>query len=430
MRTGKTVTLCVSGSIAAYKAAELARLLLGAGVRVLPVMTARAEAFLGAATLAGLTGEPVRRDLWDASFAGEMHVALAGQSDVVVLAPATADLLARLASGRADDLVTALALVANCPLLVAPAMHPTMWAHPATQRNVEQLRADGRVRLVGPVEGPVASGEVGLGRMAEPALIADEALALLGPRDLAGLRVVISAGPTVEDIDPVRYLSNRSSGQMGFALARAAAARGAEVTLVAGPVGLATPWGVRRVDVRSALSMREALWQALGPELEGADVLVMSAAVSDFRPAETHGEKRKRKGEGEQTRLELVQNPDLLAEIGRARGGRARPALVGFAVETASDERMVTYALGKLREKGVDLVVANHAADSLGRPDNRAILVSETESEALPPLSKIELAGRILNRIARLWATRSAGAARTEPPATRAGPPPTKAGDV
>ncbi|HEU4409394.1 MAG TPA: bifunctional phosphopantothenoylcysteine decarboxylase/phosphopantothenate--cysteine ligase CoaBC [Polyangiaceae bacterium] len=421
MRTGKTVTLCVSGSIAAYKAAELARLLLGAGVRVLPVMTARAESFLGAATLAGLTGEPVRRDMWDASFAGEMHVALAAESDLVVLAPATADLLARLAAGRADDLVTALALVASCPVLVAPAMHPTMWAHPATRRNVERLRADGRVRFAGPVEGPVASGEVGLGRMAEPAAIADEALALLGPRDLAGLRVIVSAGPTVEDIDPVRYLSNRSSGQMGFALARAAAARGAAVTLVAGPVGLATPPGVRRVDVRGALSMREALWGALGPGLEGADALVMSAAVSDFRPAEAHGEKRKRAGEGEQARLELVQNPDLLAEIGRARGGRARPVLVGFAVETASDERMVAYARGKLRDKGVDLVVANHAADSLGRPDNRAILVTEAEAEALPPLAKGELAGRILDRVARLCAARPAGPAPAEPlPATRA----------
>jgi phosphopantothenoylcysteine decarboxylase / phosphopantothenate---cysteine ligase len=415
MQTGKTATLCVSGSVAAYKAAELARLLLGAGVRVLPVMTARAEAFLGPATLSGLTGEPVRRDMWDAAFAGEMHVALAKQSDVVVMAPATADLLSRLAAGRADDLVAALGLVAECPIVVAPAMHPSMWAHPATRRNVEQLRADGRVRFVGPVEGPVASGDKGLGRMAEPAAIADEVLALLGPRDLAGLRVLVSAGPTVEDLDPVRYLSNRSSGQMGFALARAAAARGAEVTLVAGPVALATPAGVRRVDVRSALSMREALWRELGPELGGADMLIMSAAVSDFRPAEAHGEKRKRANEGERAALELVQNPDLLAEIGRARGARARPLLVGFAVETADDERMVAYARGKLRGKGVDLVVANHAADSLGRPDNRVILVTEADAEALPPLAKAELAGRVVERLARLYAARAAEAAPPAP---------------
>lgn len=421
MRTGKTATLCVSGSIAAYKAAELARLLVGAGVRVLPVMTARAEAFLGAATLSGLTGEPVRRDMWDASFAGEMHVALAKQSDVIVIAPATADLLARLAAGRADDLVTALALVAECPVLVAPAMHPVMWEHPATRRNVAQLEADGRVRLVGPVAGPVASGDVGLGRMAEPSHIADEALARLGPRDLAGLRVVVSAGPTVEDIDPVRYLSNRSSGQMGFAIARAAAARGAQVTLVAGPVGLSTPAGVRRVDVRGALAMREALWQAIGPGLDDADVLIMSAAVSDFRPAEAHGEKRKRAGEGEKTSLELLQNPDLLAEIGRARGARARPVLVGFAVETASDEHMIGYALGKLRSKGVDLVVANHAADSLGRPDNRAILVSELEAEALPPLPKADLAARILDRVGRLCAGGASAPPSEPPPITRAG---------
>jgi phosphopantothenoylcysteine decarboxylase/phosphopantothenate--cysteine ligase len=420
MRAGKTATLCVSGSVAAYKAAEVARLLLGAGLRVVPVMTARAEAFLGAATLAGLTGEPVRRDMWDASFAGEMHVALARQSDVIVLAPATADLLARLAAGRADDLVTALALAAECPVVAAPAMHPSMWAHPATRRNVERLAADGRVRLVGPVEGPVASGEVGLGRMADPVAIADEALAALGPRDLGGVRVVVSAGPTVEDIDPVRYLSNRSSGQMGFAVARAAAARGADVTLVAGPVGLATPPGVRRVDVRGALAMREALWAALGPGLGGADVLVMSAAVSDFRPAEAHAEKRKRAG-AEAVSLELVQNPDLLAEIGRGRGARPLPVLVGFAVETAPDDRMIEYARGKLRGKGVDLVVANHAADSLGRPDNRAILVTEADAEALPPLPKAELAGRILDRAARLYGARAGGARPGEPPATRAG---------
>ncbi len=416
MAAGKTVTLCVSGSVAAYKAAELARLLVGSGARVLPVMTARAEAFLGAATLSGLTGEPVRRDMWDPSFAGEMHVALARQSDLVVVAPATADLLARLAAGRADDLVTALALVAECPVLVAPAMHPSMWSHPATRRNVAQLRADRRVRLVGPVEGLVASGDVGLGRMAEPSRIAAEAIALLGPRDLGGLRIVISAGPTVEDIDPVRFLSNRSSGQMGFALARVAAARGAEVTLVAGPVGLETPPGVRRLDVRSALEMRTALWQALGDELDAADVLIMSAAVSDFRPAEAHAEKRKRAGEGDRAALELVQNPDLLAEIGLARGARVLPVLVGFAVETASDERMVSYALGKLRGKGVDMVVANHAADSLGRPDNRVILVGETEAEALPALSKGELAGRILDRVGRLCADRALAPALGDPP--------------
>lgn len=401
------VALAVSGSIAAYKAAEVARLLIQAGARVLPIMTRSAREFLGPTTLSGLCGEPVRETMWDPGFAGELHVALAAEADVILLVPATADLLSRLAAGRADDLVTALALCAKGPVLAAPAMHPRMWAHPATARNVATLAADGRVQLVGPVFGEVASGERGLGRMAEPAAIAAAALAQVAPRDLAGLRVVVTAGPTLEDLDPVRFLGNRSTGKMGFAVAERAAARGAQVTLIAGPVSLSTPPGVARVDVRGALSMRSALWRALGEDLRGADALIMTAAVSDYRPAEQHATKLKRSPDI--TSLPLVANPDLLAEIGAARaargpaaaGGARAPVLVGFAVETAADEGVVAYARHKLAQKRVDMIVANHASDAFGRDDNRATLVTEDAADALGVLPKPVLADRILDRVAQ-----------------------------
>jgi phosphopantothenoylcysteine decarboxylase/phosphopantothenate--cysteine ligase len=395
-----TVVLAVSGSIAAYKAAEVARLLVQAGARVLPVMTRAAQRFLGPTTLSGICGEPVRETMWDPGFAGELHVALAAEADVVLLVPATADLLARLAQGRADDLVTALALCARGPVLAAPAMHPRMWGHPATARNVAALAADGRVELVGPVDGEVASGERGVGRMAEPAAIAAAALARAGRRDLEGIRIVVSAGPTVEDIDPVRFIGNRSTGKMGFAVAERAAARGAAVTLVAGPVALSTPFGVRRIDVRGALEMRGALWQALGPDLGAADALIMTAAVSDYRPAEARTAKMKRAAEA--ISLELVANPDLLAEIGAARAGGARPVLVGFAVETDTDEGVVASARRKLADKRVDMIVANHADDAFGRDDNRATIVTADPPVALGVLPKPDLADRILDRVANL----------------------------
>lgn len=394
-----TVALAVTGSIAAYKAVEVARILLKEGARVVPVMTRAAHQFLGPLTLSGLCGEQVRDDMWDPSFAGELHVALAQEADVVLLVPATADLLARLAQGRADDLVTALALCARGPVLAAPAMHPRMWSHPATQENVARLAQQGRVELLGPVFGEVASGEHGLGRMAEPAQIAAATLARVNDRDLASLRIVVTAGPTVEDLDPVRFLGNRSTGKMGFAIAERASARGAEVTLIAGPVTLPTPFGVRRIDVRSALAMRNALWQELGAELQGADALIMSAAVADYRPAQEHAVKMKRKAE--RLTLEMLPNPDLLAEIGAARAG-SRPVLVGFAVEVDTDDRVVASALNKLLSKRVDLVVANHARDAFGKDDNRATLVTRGSTDALGVLSKRDLADRILDRVATL----------------------------
>lgn len=394
----KRITLAVSGSIAAYKAVMVARLLVTEGALVQTLFTHSASQFVGAATFAGITGKPVRSDMFDPGVAGELHVDIASRTDLLLVVPATADLLARLASGRADDLVTATALCATCPVLVAPAMHPAMWAHPATQRNVDLLASDGRVDRVGPVYGEVASGEHGIGRMAEPEEILAAVLVRLAPHDLRGRHVVVTAGPTIEDIDPVRFLSNRSSGKMGFAVAERAAARGARVTLISGPTQLPTPYGVTRVDVRSAVAMRGAAWQALGPDLSAADALIMAAAVGDYRPAETHATKLKR--EAGQMQLELVQNPDILAEIGAARSGR-RPVLVGFAVEADRSEKVVAYARAKLDAKKVDVVVANHADDSFGKDDNRVSLVTREKVEPLPLSSKLEIADQILDFLAR-----------------------------
>jgi phosphopantothenoylcysteine decarboxylase/phosphopantothenate--cysteine ligase len=400
----RKVALAVCGSIAAYKAVVVARELVGHDVAVTPIMTESATHFVGALTLSGICGRAVVRDMFDPSYSGEVHVDLGQSVDLVLIAPATADVLARLAGGRADDIVTALALSAKCPVLAAPAMHARMWHHPATQRNVATLRADGRVRLVGPVDGPLASGESGMGRLAEPDAIVTAALLLMaGQRDLAGFRVVVTAGPTVEDLDPVRFLSNRSTGRMGFAVAERAAERGARVTLVTGPVELPTPAGVSRIDVRGAREMKGALESALGPGLDGADALVMSAAVADYAPREQYAHKMKKAGDA--ISLELVKNPDLLADLGAARSG-PRPVLVGFAVETAEPDVLVAYAQKKLREKKVDLMVANHAAEAFALGTNRATFVTENAAEALPLMSKNDLADQILDRVRSLFAAR------------------------
>jgi phosphopantothenoylcysteine decarboxylase/phosphopantothenate--cysteine ligase len=377
------------------------------GVSIVPLMTRSAERFLGPETLAGITGAAVIRDMFDETYPGELHVDLARTIDLLLVVPATADVLARLATGRADDIVTALALCFEGPVLLAPAMHSRMWSHPATRRNATTLDGDARVRWVGPVVGPLASGESGVGRLADPATIAAAALRELGPRDLAGFRVVVTAGPTIEDIDPVRFIGNRSSGKMGFAVAERAARRGADVTLVTGPVDLSAPAGVRRVDVRSALEMKAALDEAMGADLTAADALIMSAAVADYRPSEKQPTKMK-KSHGSQT-LTLVRNPDLLGEIGARRASfRAKkPVLVGFAVETADDAGLVDYATVKLRDKRVDMVVANHADDAFGKNTNRATLVTDGGAEALDPMSKSDLADQILDRMRALCVTES-----------------------
>jgi phosphopantothenoylcysteine decarboxylase/phosphopantothenate--cysteine ligase len=285
-------------------------------------------------------------------------------------------------------------------------MHPSMWGKSVTLANVNALKAQGHVKFVGPVDGPVASGDVGMGRMAEPDQVVAAVMAELSSGALKGRRVVVTAGPTVEDIDPVRYISNRSSGKMGFAIAERASARGAKVTLIAGPVNLRTPYGVSRIDVRSATAMRSALWQALLPDLSNADVLIMAAAVGDYRPMQTHASKFKRDPSRTFT-LELVANADILAEVGHARAG-SRPVLVGFALETESDQKLLGHAREKLSGKKVDLIVANRADDVLGLDDNRATFVTPGGEEPLDALPKTELADRLIDWIAaRLEATDS-----------------------
>jgi phosphopantothenoylcysteine decarboxylase / phosphopantothenate---cysteine ligase len=405
-QTRRKVALAVCGSIAAYKAPQIARILAGAGVEVIPLMTPAATRFLGPLTLSSICGRAVVTDMFDPAYAGEVHIDLARTVDVLLVAPATAAFLARLAGGRADDLVTALAMCTQAKILVAPAMHTRLWEHPATQRNVAALVADGQVQLVGPVAGQLASGETGIGRLAEPEQIASAVLAALGPPDLAGLRLVVTAGPTVEDLDPVRFISNRSSGRMGFAVAERARARGANVTLVAGPVDLPTPAAVRRIDVRSAAQMRSALDEALGQDLSRADALVMAAAVADYGPLVV--EPAKIKKDGDRLVVELRKTPDLLGEIGARRRGAA-PLLVGFALETGSEKDLVEYATRKLSHKKVDLIVANDAADGLGGPDNRAVLVTKDSAEPLPAMTKLDLADRILDRVRDLLPARGAG---------------------
>ncbi|MFY2762699.1 bifunctional phosphopantothenoylcysteine decarboxylase/phosphopantothenate--cysteine ligase CoaBC [Arenimonas sp. MALMAid1274] len=348
---GQRILLGVSGGIAAYKAAEVLRRLQDEGAQVRVVMTASALHFVGPTTFQALSRQPVRSSLWDEAAEAAMgHIELARWATRILVVPATANVIARLAQGRANDLLSTLCLASEAPLTLAPAMNRVMWAHPATQANVATLVARG-VELIGPAEGDQACGEVGAGRLVEPDQIVAALVASARPGRLAGKRVLVSAGPTFEDIDPVRFIGNRSSGKMGFAVAAAARALGAEVTLVAGPVSLATPAGVRRIDVRRAAQMRDAV---LG-ELAGHDVYLGAAAVADYAPARTMPQKIKKSGET--MALELVRTADILAEVA---AHPQRPALVvGFAAET---QDMEAYARDKLQRKGLDMIAANDVA--------------------------------------------------------------------
>jgi phosphopantothenoylcysteine decarboxylase/phosphopantothenate--cysteine ligase len=395
---GRRVLLAVSGGIAAYKVPELVRGLRRAGHAVRCALTPEAHHFVAPLALQTVSGDAVRSELFDPAAEGEIgHIALADWAEAVVVAPATANLLARMAGGHACDLVTTLLLATRAPLLVAPAMNVNMWRHPATQANVATLRGRG-VRFVGPASGELACGWEGEGRMAEPAEIQGALELLLGRPTLAGERMVVTAGGTRERIDSVRALVNRSSGKMGFAIAAEAARRGAEVTLVAAPSALATPPNVRRVDVESALEMRAAV-QA---ELAAASVVVMAAAVADFRPAQAAARKIKKEdlGEGEGLRLELVPNPDILQEISADRGGRV---VVGFAAESHD---VVEAARRKLRRKGCDLIVANDVSrsDAGFESDRNAVwfVWPGGDVEELPLLPKEEVARRLLDRVEKL----------------------------
>jgi phosphopantothenoylcysteine decarboxylase/phosphopantothenate--cysteine ligase len=416
---GKNIVLGVSGGIAAYKAAELVRLLVKAGAVVDVVMTRAATEFITPLTLQTLSGRKVATELFDLVQESEIgHISLADRADLLLIAPATADLLARLSLGLGDDLLTTLALACKAPLLLAPAMNVNMWQHPAVQENLERLRRRG-ARVVGPSAGELACGWIGAGRLVEPPEIVEAARVLLGtppertaPNDLGGRRLLITAGPTFEALDPVRFLGNRSSGKMGFALAQRAARRGAEVTLVAGPVALPTPPGVRRLDVESAAEMADAVLPRLPPEhAEAAHVIIMAAAVADFRPAEAAPHKLKKAQLGPRPQVELVPTVDILAELGRRRGAGRAPLLVGFAAETG---HVIDYAARKLREKRCDLIVANDVAEpgsGFGTDTNRVTLLtpgrdaaSAPEAQALPQLPKEEVADRILDRVVELLA--------------------------
>lgn len=348
---GKRIVLGVGGGIAAYKSLELVRRLRERGHEVQVVMTAAATEFVTPLSFQALSGRPARTELWDVAAEAAMgHIELARWAELILIAPATADLLARMAQGAGGDLLSTVLLASAAPVLIAPAMNQQMWAHPAVQANLELLRGRG-VQVIGPASGAQACGDVGAGRMSEPADILGwlqqrfDGIEVAGL--LAGQRVLITAGPTLEDIDPVRFVGNRSSGKMGFAVADAARAAGAEVTLVAGPVSLPTPSGVRRIDVRSALQMHAAVFA----ELAGQDIFIAAAAVADYRPLEALASKRKKSGA--EWSLSLVLNPDILAEVA---AGSPRPFVVGFAAETDQVEQ---HARDKLARKRLDMIAAN-----------------------------------------------------------------------
>jgi phosphopantothenoylcysteine decarboxylase/phosphopantothenate--cysteine ligase len=387
------VLLGVTGGIAAYKACILTRQLRARGASVRVVMTRSAERFVGSATFAALSEQRVYTDLWDEP-GRVLHVSLAHEADVVVVAPATANVIAKLAFGIADDLLTSTLLETDGPLVIAPAMHSGMWEHEATRANVSTLAERG-ARIVGPVHGSLAAGDEGIGRMSEPEdIVAAVEEVLSRGRDLAGRRIVVTAGPTWEPIDPVRFIGNRSTGKMGFAIASEAAARGADVTLVVGPGTVEPPDGTSIVRIATAQEMREAVREAAA----GADVVVMAAAVADFRP-ESPADVKQKKEEGP-PELRLVATPDILAELGQEGGDRL---LVGFAAETHDVE---SFGRDKLERKRLDLLVANEvgrAGTGFGSDTNRAAILSRTgEDEPMREWTKRELAAAICDRLVKL----------------------------
>ena len=398
--SGKHLVLGLSGGIACYKAAELTRLLIKAGATVQVVMTAGAEQFITPVTMQALSGRPVYTSTWDTravdGVANNMaHINLTRQADAILVAPASADFMSKLLHGGADDLLSLLCLarqIETCPLLVAPAMNREMWAHPATQRNLAQLCADG-THILGPGRGEQACGEVGDGRMLEADELIDSMISFFRPKPLLGKRVLLTAGPTFEPIDPVRGITNLSSGKMGFAIARAAAEAGAEVTLVAGPVHLPTPQGVRRIDVRTALQMYEAVLP-IAPE---HDVFIATAAVADWRPAQLSDHKIKKDGSKLAPTFELTENPDILAAVAQRALADGRPYCVGFAAESRD---LLTHSREKLLRKQVSLIVGNLGPATFGLDDNALVLVDAHGHQELPRADKLSLARALVADIA------------------------------
>ena len=396
MLTGKQIVLGVTGGIAAYKACEVVSRLrkLGAGVDV--IMTENATRLVQPLTFETLSCRPVcvdtfaRVESWDVK-----HISLAQKADLFLIAPATANIIAKMAHGLADDMLSTTVLATKAPVVIAPAMNTGMWTHPATQENIRTLKSRG-VTLVGPDSGPLACGDSGAGRMSEPETIVAKVVEMLTrPRDLQGLRVLVTAGPTVERIDPVRYLTNDSSGKMGYAIAEAAAARGAEVTLLSGPVSLTAPNGVQLVPVTSA----QSLYDAMMSRCERQDIIIQAAAVADYR-VEQQAEQKIKKQKGEPLILRLVENPD----IAKAVGERKQPGqtLVGFAAETQS---LLENAQKKLKSKNLDMIVANDvtaAGAGFGVNTNIVTLITAESQLALPLMSKAEVAGHLLDEIIRL----------------------------
>ena len=394
----KHIVLGLSGGIACYKAAELCRALVKQGATVQVVMTEAAAQFITPVTMQALSNRPVYVSQWDGREPNNMaHINLSREADAILVAPASADFMAKLLHGRADDLLSLMCLARpldKVPLLLAPAMNREMWAHPATQRNMAQLQADG-AQVLGVGQGEQACGETGDGRMLEPAELLQELVAMFQPKLLKGKQILISAGPTYEALDPVRGITNLSSGKMGFALATAAHEAGAQVTLVAGPVALATPHGVRRIDVRSALDMHAAVMA----QAAQADVFIATAAVADWRPAQVAVEKIKKDGNGSMPAIQWQENPDILAELAaspRAQSGAL--FCVGFAAESHD---LQAHAQAKRLRKGVPLMVGNIGPATFGADDNALLLMDAQGSTEWPRATKLALARQLVAEVAR-----------------------------
>ncbi|MBP9059697.1 MAG: bifunctional phosphopantothenoylcysteine decarboxylase/phosphopantothenate--cysteine ligase CoaBC [Rhodoferax sp.] len=390
---GKHIVLGLTGGIACYKAAELCRALVKEGATVQVVMTQAAEQFITPVTMQALSNRTVYGSQWDAREPNNMpHINLSREADSILLAPCSADFMAKLVQGRADDLLSLMCLARpmdTVPLLIAPAMNREMWAHPATRRNVEQLASDGTTVFdVG--TGNQACGETGDGRMLEPNELIDDLIAFFQPKTMLGQHVLVTAGPTYEAIDPVRGITNLSSGKMGFAIARAAREAGAQVTLVAGPVSLATPRGVHRVDVRSARDMLHAVQE----KAAAATVFIATAAVADWRPAHAADQKIKKDGSGDTPQLSFVENPDILAAMAQSSRGQSRALYcVGFAAES---EDLLANAQAKRLRKGVPLLVGNIGPATFGQNDNALLLVDESGARELARDSKLSLARKLI----------------------------------
>ncbi len=393
---GRHIVLGLSGGVACFKSAELARELIKAGATVQVVMTEAAQQFITAVTMQALTGRPVVTSQWDARAPANMaHIDLSREADAILVAPASADFIAQLAQGRAGELLALMCLARpadRCALLLAPAMNREMWAHPATQRNVAQVRADG-AQVLGPASGDQACGEVGEGRMLEATELCDDLIAHFQPKLLSGRSLLITAGPTFEALDPVRGITNLSSGKMGFAIARAAAEAGAQVTLVAGPVHLTTPRGVHRVDVQSAVQMHDAVM----PMAQTHDIFVATAAVADWRPVAVAMHKIKKDGSGQVPSFAMTENPDILANVARLPP-TVRPYCVGFAAETHD---VVQHARDKLKRKGIPLIIANHGPSTFGRDDNTLMVIDEHNVAETPRADKLTLARALVGAIAQ-----------------------------